>query len=161
MTGPIRRWGTAMTALAGVCAAGAHFAASEASPRAEGALARETDRGGVVARLPFIGTLAWRCDEERRFSTRLIHPAPGASLTVGLESDSVRVWRRRRVDPVPAPRDTVIGPFPAQRRQVWTIRYHHKPATLTVAARLRFAAPASRSECVVSRADIRVRRTAH
>jgi hypothetical protein len=44
-------------------------------------------------------------------------------------------------EPVPAPKRTVVGPFTAVRRQTWTIRYHHKPATLTVIARLRFAAP--------------------
>jgi hypothetical protein len=115
----------------------------------------------VVARVPFVGTLAWRCDREGSFSTRLIHPAPGASITVSLESDGAQVWRRRRVDPAPAPRATVVGPFPADRNQVWTIRYSHKPATLKVVARLRFAAPASRSQCVVARTGIRVRRIAH
>jgi hypothetical protein len=55
----------------------------------------------------------------------------------------------------------VVGPFPADRNQVWTIRYSHKPATLKVVARLRFAAAASRSQCVVARTGIRVRRIPH
>jgi hypothetical protein len=62
------------------------------------------------------------------------------------------------VNPLPAPRRTVVGPFRALRRQSWNIRYHHKPATLRVVARLRFGASPSRAECVVCRTDIEIRR---
>jgi hypothetical protein len=161
MSPAVRHWSTAVAAIAAVCAAGAHLPASEEPGAGVGASVRETSSGGVVARVPFVGTLAWRCDREGRFSSRLIHPAPGASITVSLESDGAQVWRRRRVDPAPAPRDTVVGPFSADRNQVWTIRYSHKPATLKVVARLWFAAPASRSQCVVARTGIRVRRIPH
>jgi hypothetical protein len=115
----------------------------------------------VIARLPFVGTLTWRCDDERRFTTRLILPAPGASVSVSLTADGTRLWRNRRVNPVRAPKPTVIGPFAAVRSQTWAIRHHHKPATMKVIARLRFAALPSRGQCVVSRTSIEVRRRAH
>jgi hypothetical protein len=145
-----------LASAAGVLTCGAVFATPAAEPPT-----RETPQGGVVARLPFVGTLTWRCDGERRFTTQLELPRLGASVTVGLVSDGTRVWRGRQVNPLPSPRRTVVGPFAADRRQTWTIRYHHKPATLKVVARLRFSAPRSRSQCVISRADIHMRRTAH
>jgi hypothetical protein len=136
--------------------------ATPASPQqADAPPTRETPYGGVVARLPFVGTLTWRCDDERRFVTYLTLPNPGATVLVSLEADGTRVWRRRPVHPRPAPKPAVAGPFPAVRHQTWTIRYHHKPATLRVIARLRFAAPRSRSQCVVSRTNLEVRRTPH
>jgi hypothetical protein len=136
-------------------------AAPTADRPATASTTRETPFGGVVARLPFVGTLTWRCDAEQRFFTGLTLPSPGASLLVGLDADGRQVWRRRQVNPVPPPKRTVVGPFRALRSQTWTIRYHHKPATLKVTAALRFAAPHSRSQCVVSRASIQLRRTAH
>ena len=136
------------------CAAGA-------SGHSTGAPGRETPYSGVVARLPFVGTLTWRCDEQRRFFTRLALPRPGATVFVSLNADGRRVWRRRRVDPRGGRERTVVGPFRAVRRQTWTIRYHHAPATLRVVARLRFSAPPSRAQCVVARASIEIARTPH
>jgi hypothetical protein len=136
-------------------------AAPTIAQRAGEPTTRERPYEGVVARLPFVGTLTWRCDDERRFSTQLTLPSPGATVFVSLDADGRRVWRRRQVNPVPAPERTMVGSFAAVRRQTWTIRYHHKPATLTVIARLRFAAPPSRSQCVVSRTNIEIRRAAH
>jgi hypothetical protein len=148
-----------------VLALGGESAPATATPsppqQADAPPTRETPYGGVVARLPFVGTLTWRCDDERRFFTQLTLPSPGATVLVGLEADGTRVWRRRPVHPRPPPRRAVAGPFAAVRDQTWTIRYHHMPATLTVIARLRFAAPRSRSDCVVSRTNIQVRRTPH
>jgi hypothetical protein len=82
-------------------------------------------------------------------------------VSVTLTADGTQLWHDRRVNPVPAPRRTVIGPFAAVRTQTWAIRYHHKPATMKVVARLRFASSPSRGQCVVSRTNIEVRRTAH
>src|SRR5687767_3442702 len=112
--------------------------------------ARETPYGGLVARLPHIGTLTWRCDDEQRFFTKLTLETPGASVTAGLTSDGETVFRGRQVHPLPPPRHGSAGPFGARRTQRWTIRYHHKPATLKVVARLRFAAPRPGVECLVS-----------
>jgi hypothetical protein len=118
----------------------------------------ETLRQGLVAQLPYVGTLSWRCDRKRRFFTKLTRQSPGATVFVGIESDGERVWRRRRVDPALPPEATVIGPFRALERQTWTIRYHHAPATVRVVARLRFAAR-PRGDCLVSHAEIDVRRS--
>ena len=62
---------------------------------------RETPYQGLVARLPHIGTLTWRCDDQRRFFTELTLETPGASVTAGLTSDGQTVFRGRRVDPLP------------------------------------------------------------
>jgi hypothetical protein len=124
-------------------------------------LLRETPYRGVVARLPHIGTLTWRCDDEQRFFTTLTLETPGASVTAGLTSDGQTVFRGRRVDPLPPPRHGTAGPFEARRTQTWTIRYHHKPATLKVVARLRFAAPRPGVECLVARSVVDTRRTPH
>jgi hypothetical protein len=122
--------------------------------------ASESPRSGLVAELPYVGTLRWRCAGERRFFTTLTPPSPGATVFVGVRSDGKRIWRNRRVDPRP-PEPTVAGPFRARRRQTWTIRYHHAPATVKVIARLRFAAPRADAECLVSSAKIETRRTPH
>jgi hypothetical protein len=122
---------------------------------------RETPRQGLVARLPRVGTLTWRCDRKQRFFTELTLPSPGATVFVGIESDGKRVWRRRQVNPAVTPEATVVGPFRALERQTWTIRYHHAPATLRVVARLRFAAPPPRAECLVTHAGIDIRRRPH
>jgi hypothetical protein len=134
--------------------------ARAATPNAA-ALTRETPYQGVVARLPYVGTLTWRCNREQIFSTRLALPTPGATVTVSVSSDGVPVWRNRRVDPAVPPKRTIAGPFRARETQTWRIRYHHKPATLAVVARLRFAAPRPEVECLVSHAEIDVRRTPH
>jgi hypothetical protein len=171
MTGAPSRWGLAVGLFASAAVGYTVLSPSDdAAPATSPATVDqrtgepttgETSRGGVVARLPFAGTLLWRCNRERRFATRLALPRPGATVLVSLTADGKRVWHRRQVNPVSAPRRTVVGPFAAVRRQTWTIRYHHKPATLVAIARLRFAAPPSRSQCVVSRTNIEVRRTAH
>jgi hypothetical protein len=122
---------------------------------------RETAQSGLVARLPYVGELTWRCDDEHGFSTELELPSPGATVFVSLTSDGEPRWRNGRVDPVPAPKRTSVGPFPALDRQTWTIRYSHKPATLTVRVRLGFSAPPPPSHCLVSRTSVEVRRTAH
>ena|SRR5215210_969170 len=170
------RWGAV---LAVVAAAGATYAAAagpaEVEPAAhESATAqpaagpadvrsavRETPYQGLVARLPHIGTLTWRCDDDQRFFTTLTLETPGAGVTAGLTSDGQTVFRGRRVDPLPPPRHGAAGPFEARRTQTWTLRYHHKPATLKVVARLRFAAPRPGVECLVKRSIVDIRRTPH
>ena len=148
-----------------VAVTGALFAASGGvfalASRGEPDAARETTRQGLVARLPYVGTLTWRCDDEQRFFTTLRLPTPGATVFVGVTSDGEILWRRSQVNPKPAPERTVVGPFRALERQTWTIRYHHMPATIRVIARLRFAAPRPEVECLVAHAGIDVRRTAH
>ena len=139
----------AVIAAAGVAAAAA----------ADGPPTRETAYSGLIAHLPHVGTLTWRCDREGRFFTVLRLPRPGATVHAGLVSDARRIWRHRRVDPAPAPKRTIVGPFRADRRQSWTIRYHHKPASLVVSVRLRFTAGPSAFSCRVSRSFIDVRDT--
>jgi hypothetical protein len=80
---------------------------------------------------------------------------------VSVTSDGKEVWRGRQVNPKPPPERTIVGPLRALERQNWAIRYHHAPATLKVAARMRFAAPRPEVECLVAHAAIDVRRTAH
>jgi hypothetical protein len=122
---------------------------------------RETAYGGVVARVPYIGTLAWQCDRERHYSTRLVLPTPGATVFVNLTTDGHAVWRQHQVDPAPGGGPTVVGPFPLHRRQAWRIYYNHKAATITVVARLLVSPKSSRAQCVVSRAKLGIRRVAH
>ena len=173
-----RRWGAA--GLAALAATGAAYsvaggpahdesaaresAAAQPAVRGSGRVlpaVRETPEQGLVARLPHIGTLTWRCDDQRRFFSRLTLETPGASVTAGLTSDGQSVFRGRRVDPLPSPRHGSAGPFEARRTQTWTIRYHHEPATLRVVARLRFAAPRPEVECLVKRSVVDTRRTPH
>jgi hypothetical protein len=113
----------------------------------------ETPQRGLVAQLPFVGTLTWSCDQQQRFRTRLTLPDPGATVFVGLVSDGRRVLRNRPVHP----HHQAAGPFGARRTQTWTIRHHHKSASLTVVVKLRFTA--SGAACAVARTDIRIRRT--
>src|ERR1700754_3550052 len=42
---------------------------------------RETPYQGLIARLPHIGALTWRCDDEQRFFTKLTLETPGAGVT--------------------------------------------------------------------------------
>ncbi len=130
-----------------------------AAATADGPPTRETAYSGLIARLPHVGALTWRCDREKRFSTLLRLPKAGATVYVGLVSDGRRIWRHRRVDPAPAPKRTIVGPFRADRRQGWTIRYHHKPASLVVGVRLQFTAGPPVFSCRVSRSFIDVRDT--
>lgn len=134
-----------------------HGGGSAAQGRAE-----ERVDGGVVARLPFVGTLTWRCDRtgrSARFSTRLTLPDPGATVFVSVSSDGAPVVRGKQIDPPDPPRRGGAGPFAARRSQAWTIRYDHKDATLTVRARLRFAVPTGDGHgCVLSRSTIDTRR---
>ena len=161
------RWGAA--GLAALAAAGATYAVAaepdevQSSARRTDAVrpARETPFQGLVARLPHIGTLTWRCDDERRFFTKLTLETPGAGVTASLTSDGETVFRGRLVQPLAPPRHGGAGPFEARRTQTWTIRYHHKPATLKVVARVRFAAPRPGVECLVKRSVVDTRRTPH
>jgi len=128
---------------------------------AEGATEEREDRG-VIAQLPFVGTLTWRCERtgrSARFFTRLTLPDRGATVFVWVSSDGERVVRNRQVDPKDSPERGGTEPFPATRRQAWTIRYHHEQATITVRARLRFGLPeADGPGCLVRRSIIDVRR---
>ena len=67
-------------------------AAAAAAATAHGPPTRETTHSGLIARLPHVGTLTWRCDREGRFSTLLRLPKPGATVYVGLVSDGSSVW---------------------------------------------------------------------
>lgn len=162
------RWGAA--GLAALAAAGATYALAagpgDVEPGARESAAaqpavRETPYQGLVARLPRIGALTWRCDDQQRFFTELTLETPGAGVTAGLIPDGQTVFRGRLVKPLPPPRHGSAGPFEARRTQTWTIRYHHEPATLEVVARLRFAAPRRQVECLVKRSVVDTRRTPH
>jgi hypothetical protein len=148
-------------ALAGVLVATVGGTYALASGDDQHASSRDTTRQGLIARLPYVGTLTWRCDDEQRFFTELRLPKPGATVFVSVTADGVPVWRGRQVNPKPAPEPTRAVPPPALRTQTWTIRYHHMPATAKVVVRLRFAAPRPEVECLVSHAAIDVRRTPH
>jgi hypothetical protein len=147
----LARYGIALACLA-VAGCG-----SGAQPRRPN---HETNSSGLVARLPYLGDLTWRCGG-RRFSTRLIMPPPGASLTVGVQADRHTLWPKRQVHPRPNGGRTVVGPFAATARQTWSLGYHHMPATLAATVRLRFTAEPERGVCTVTATRISVRRTPH
>ncbi len=112
----------------------------------------ETLIQGNVVTLPFVGTLSWHCQpsrEPRRFTTSLVLPRPGATVVASLWADGHRVWKRRRIDPLPDPSVTLVSNSPpAAHRQTWRLRYHHEPATFTAVVRLRFHAEDAR--CLIS-----------
>ncbi len=114
---------------------------------------------GLVAALPFVGSLTWHCEEGgERFATQLW--PPDATIYVSLSADGRRVWKRKRVDPLANPKvKLLVGTPLARRSQTWTISYHHKPATISVTARLRFRA--SEGQCVIAHSAITTHRTPH
>jgi len=121
----------------------------------------ETTVQGLVAQLPFVGSLSWECDPlrdiSRRFTTSLALPEPGATVFASLWADGRQIWTRRKINPSPNPRTTqVMSSPPAARRQTWEITHHHKPATVRVTAKLQFRATPER--CLVSPVKIVTRR---
>jgi hypothetical protein len=132
--------------------------ATAAKDRSRDSVYPERPISGLVATLPFVGTLVWHC-EEKGFVTQLF--PPDATIFASLVADGKRVWKHRRVDPLPDPRTKLVVGSPgfAQRSQTWTITYRHAPATIRVTARLRFRR--SDSQCVVARSAISTRRIPH
>ena len=141
--------------VAFVAAAASAVVAAPAQAPSEPAVDESID-SGLVAELPFVGKLTWGCDAPGRYFTRLRLPDPGATVFVSLVSVGRRVLRNRQVDPHPTdPARSGARPFRTSRSQTWTIRYHHKPATVRVVARLRFAS--AEVVCVPARSVIDVR----
>jgi hypothetical protein len=116
---------------------------------------------GLVAILPFVGSLTWQCEEGKegeRFRTQL--DPPEATIYVSLRADGKEVWHHKRVDPLPNPNVSLLVGTPlARRSQTLVVTYRHAPATIKVTARLRFAA--SESQCVVARSTITTQRIPH
>jgi hypothetical protein len=112
---------------------------------------RETTNSGLIAQLPHVGTLTWRCDRRLRFVTRLTLPGLPATVFVTLTSDGRRVWTRKQLDA-----GSLRAP-PASVSQAWTVSFHHKDATQTSTASLRFGRSKQTIECAVLRATIRTR----
>jgi hypothetical protein len=155
-------WGLAALLTASVVAYlvftgdGESKTATPGSPGNQPPLSLETADSGLIARLPFVGTLRWNC-LGGRFETYLYPPQ--ATVFVSLTADGRHVFRRRRVDPSPNPDTRIIvgTPKPARRTQTWTVTYNHKPATIRVTARLRFRA--SNFNCRVAHTEISAQRT--
>jgi hypothetical protein len=142
----------AVTGGAASAAVAAALLLTGGAPSAAQKPSDETTRQGTVFQLPYAGTLRWRCDEQKRFVTRLSIPRRGATVYATLDVDGARVWTRRRVDPGQRPSSP-----PTLRTQAWKIRYHHKPGTVVTRVRLRFREDRL-GGCRVSRALIDVRR---
>jgi hypothetical protein len=133
--------------------------ATAAGHRSGGSAYPERPLSGLVAELPFVGALTWSCQEQKGaplFAVQL--EPPKATIYVSLTADGHRVWKRKRIDPLPNRREVWISP-PALRSQTWTITHRHAPATIRITARLRFAA--SESQCVISRSTITTHRSPH
>jgi hypothetical protein len=146
-------------AVAALAGGGYAIASASGQDAAREASTAEAANRGLVARLPYVGALSWRCDREQRFFTSLALPTPGAGVVVSVTSDGTSVLRRRQVNPNPPPQRTSIGPFRALKTQTWVVRYHHKPATLRAVIRLRF--DARRFKCLVQHTGIAVERPPH
>jgi hypothetical protein len=138
---------------------------SDEPDRAAGSVAGATDRsrapGGyarLIAALPEVGRLSWRCDDEGRSSTTLALPRPGGTVSVSVESDGRRLFRAQRLDPPDPPEQAgrLATPFQRLRRQSWKIRYEHPPAPTLVDVHIRFARNRV-GECFVPRATTDVR----
>ncbi len=111
----------------------------------------------LIATLPEVGRLTWRCGLDGRSSTTLTLPLPGASVDVSVESDGRQVFKDRQFDPPASSKrhGRLSTPFERVRRQRWRIGYHH-PHPLTAVVRIRFARNRG-GECFVPRAVTDVR----
>ena len=111
----------------------------------------------LIATLPEVGRLTWRCDFDGRSSTTLTLPLPGSGVDVSVESDGRRVFKDRQFDPPASNKrhGRLSTPLQRVRRQRWTIGYHH-PHPLTAIVRIRFALNRG-GECFVPRAVTDVR----
>src|SRR3954451_8761980 len=116
----------------------------ELSKRAAGEKAPEPTpasfASGVIRRVPTVGTLSWSCDRQaRQFFTRFTMARPGATVFIRLNSDGIRLYDHKQVDPGPGPRRTTVTAPLAARGQTWRIRYRHEPATILMKAHVRMA----------------------
>ena len=133
--------------------------------RAIGSVAGRSERSqnlggynGLIAKLPAVGRLTWRCDQSGRSSTTLTLPRPGDSVFVTVVSDGRRMFNRRQLDPAASPKEEgrLATPLERVRQQSWRIRYHHKPAPVLAAVRIRFGRDRG-GDCFVPRATTDVR----
>ncbi len=120
-------------------------------------------RGGystLIANLPEIGRLTWRCGLTGRSSTALTLPLPGFSVDVTVDSDGRQVFRNRRLDPPASNRrhGRLATPLEKVHRQRWRIRHYHPPGPVLAIVRIRFARNRG-GECFVPRAVTDVRTT--
>lgn len=113
---------------------------------------------GLIAKLPAVGRLTWRCDESGRSSTTLTLPRPGDTVFVTVVSDGRHVFNRRQLHPADPPneRGRLATPAERVRQQSWRVRYHHKPAPVRAVVRIRFARDRG-GDCFVPRATTDVR----
>jgi hypothetical protein len=114
--------------------------------------ARETAVDGVVTRIPYVGTLRWRCDARDRFYSALRIPERNATVITTLRSDGVLAWKRRALDP-----GQELESPAAAHRQYWRIRYRHSAATIVAHVRMRFASSPNNG-CRVARTSVVIRR---
>ena len=111
------------------------------SARAASPIGADEGWSPLVADLP-VARLTWRCDDAGRYSVRL---KSEGGLDLSVVSDGRRVLSRsQRGD------ERVSTPFAHVRRQVWRIRWRHKPGTVRATVRIRFGHPRS---CYVARAS--------
>ncbi len=132
-------------------------AVGSAVGRGEAAIARGS-YSTLVANLPEIGRLTWRCDLTGRFSTVLTLPLPGSSVDVTVDSDGRQVFRNRRLDPSASGRrhGRLATPLEKVHRQRWRILHYHPPGPVLAIVRIRFARNRG-GECFVPRAVTDVR----
>ena len=123
----------------------------------QGERSRYLGRSRLIATLPAVGRLTWRCDESGRSSAALTLPRPGDSVFVTVVSDGRPVFKRRQLDPGPRnERGRLATPLERVRQQSWRIRYHHKPGPVLAVVRARFARDRG-GDCFVPRATTDVR----
>lgn len=136
---------------------------SRAEPRAVRSddVAPREGAGRLIAALPEVGRLTWRCDREGRSSTTLALPRLGSTVAVTVGSDDRRLFKGKWLDPPDPPRGDgrLATPFEHVRRQRWRIHYRHKPGTILARVRIRFARDED-GDCFASRAitDVRTAR---
>jgi hypothetical protein len=101
-----RRSNVASTAPAASVLGYAALDGAEAPDRAVGSAVDRGDAarafGGystLLATLPEVGRLTWRCDLDGRSSTMLTLPLPGSSLDVSVKPDGRQVFKGRRLNP--------------------------------------------------------------
>ena len=113
----------------------------------------------LIASLPEVGRLTWRCDRDGRSSTTLTLPQPGSSVDVSVKSDGRQVFKDRQVDPPASGKrhGRLATPLERVRRQRWRIGYHH-PHPVAAIVGVRFARNRG-GECFVPRAVTDVRTT--
>jgi hypothetical protein len=132
------------------------------SERAEGPVAGRVAAyegpSRLIAELPEVGRLTWRCDTKGRFAATLTLALPGSGVDISVASDGRQVFEGRRLDPPASTsrRGRLATPFEHVRQQSWRIRYHHKPAPMLASVRIRYASDGG-VDCFVPHATTDVR----